>query len=343
VLDDRVVTVADIAPTVLDLLGLAPGGSDGVSLLQAGTRADRAVYIETLLPRLQRGWSELRGLRRRDAVYIEAPTPEYYNLAADPTQRQNLFEESKKARMLQEELADFIKTFPGEENAASTALKPDEETVRKLTALGYVGGPAPASGPPPDPKDVIARWSRTQELARSARDKGLLAEAISLLQGFLAESPGDGDTWGLLAEVQEQAGQLEDALHSRIKAIDLQPGNPEAWLGLARLQLGRKDLAGMNLSLERANRIEPGHGMSLLLQALLAREEGRFAEAFELCREARKRDPARFTKASWNIEATLFEESGRAAAARDAYHRVLEIDPLDQTALQALERLAGRP
>jgi len=342
VVDDRVVSIADIAPTVLDLLGLAPVSSDGVSLLRAGARADRAVYLETLLPRLQRGWSELRGLRRRADTYIEAPTPEYYDLAIDPAQKRNLFGESQDARRLQKELAALIKSFPGEADIAGAALRPDAETVRKLTALGYVGGPAPASGPPPDPKDVVARWSRTRELAMSARDKGRFTEAIGLLQGFLAESPGDADVWELLARVQEQAGQVEDALRSRLKAVALQPGNADSWLGLAHIQYGRGDLEGMKVSLERANRIDPGHGMALLLRASLAHDGGRIAEAFELCREARERDSARYTKASWNMEAVLLEEGGRTAAARLAYRRVLEIDPRDQDALQGLGRLSGR-
>jgi arylsulfatase A-like enzyme/Flp pilus assembly protein TadD len=342
VVDDRVVSIVDVAPTVLDLLGLPPEAPDGVSLLRAGSRADRAVYVESLVPRLQRGWSELRGLRRRADAFIEAPTPEYYDVAADPGELVNRFEVSKEGAKLREELAKLVASFPGEETIADTLLTPDAETLRKLTALGYVGGPAPATGPPPDPKDVIVYWSRTKERALAAWHEGRLEEAAGLMQAIVTEFPGDSDTSRKLSAVLEQAGRLDDALRTSLRAVELRPRNPDGWLDLARIQLLRGDLAGMKVSLDGASRLDPSHGMGLLLRAALAREEGRMAEAFALCRQARERDPARFTKASWNMEADLLRATGRTGEARDAYRRVLEIDPRDEDALKGLKRLAGR-
>ena len=43
------------------------------------------------------GWAPLHGLRRVDDKYILAPTPEYYDLRADPDEERNLHDEADAA------------------------------------------------------------------------------------------------------------------------------------------------------------------------------------------------------------------------------------------------------
>jgi arylsulfatase A-like enzyme len=74
VVDDVVVSIADVAPTVLDLIGAsAEIEFDGVSLLTARHDRDRMIYLETLAPYLDSGWSPLYGIRRHQDKYILAP------------------------------------------------------------------------------------------------------------------------------------------------------------------------------------------------------------------------------------------------------------------------------
>src|SRR6185436_14520939 len=85
--------LVDVAPTLLALAGVGAAGMDGQSLTPALTArriADRTVYAETLYPRLHFGWSDLASAVDGRYHYIHAPTPELYDVAADPGERANL-------------------------------------------------------------------------------------------------------------------------------------------------------------------------------------------------------------------------------------------------------------
>ena len=100
----------DVAPTLLALLGIeAPANLRGRSLLEldaadsggAGTEAasaaERHLYAETYYPRLHLGWSELRSMIAGNLHFIEAPSPELYDLAADPGEREVVLEKERSA------------------------------------------------------------------------------------------------------------------------------------------------------------------------------------------------------------------------------------------------------
>lgn len=89
------VNLVDVLPTVLDLTGSQhPEGLEGRSLLQAVTLgqepAARDQYLETYLPYFQMRWAGSRALRDGRWKFIEAPTPELYDLQNDPGERRNL-------------------------------------------------------------------------------------------------------------------------------------------------------------------------------------------------------------------------------------------------------------
>src|SRR6185312_6842134 len=97
------VGLVDIAPTLLQQLGIAPPLSmQGASLLplmiatDAGprsspsSRSDRSEYAETDYPHRAFGWSSLRSWRAGKYLYIDAPHPELYDESADPQDARNL-------------------------------------------------------------------------------------------------------------------------------------------------------------------------------------------------------------------------------------------------------------
>ncbi|HET9316578.1 MAG TPA: sulfatase, partial [Vicinamibacteria bacterium] len=92
---DGVVRGVDLAPTLLDLAGL-PGlpEPDGVSLRAhvAGRRGDDAgpAYVESYHPRFWWGAQEVLGVRSGRWLFVEAPRPELYDVAADPAEKTNL-------------------------------------------------------------------------------------------------------------------------------------------------------------------------------------------------------------------------------------------------------------
>src|SRR3989441_10873310 len=84
----------DFLPTLLELMGgKAPDQVQGASLVPAfsGRQVATGVsYAETLYPKMNMGWAELRGIRTGQWKYVRAPKPELYDLARDPGETTNV-------------------------------------------------------------------------------------------------------------------------------------------------------------------------------------------------------------------------------------------------------------
>jgi arylsulfatase A-like enzyme len=169
-----VVRLTDVAPTVLELLGLPVPAVDGTSLtsLMTGraTDLDLEAYAESRYPE-RLGWSPLRSLRAARFKLIEAPTPELYDLDRDPFEEHNIYAErsavalamTKRLRVLARE-----ETLTGAPELATVPTGLQE----RLAALGYIGSgraaaTRPASAPAPDPKDMIAERARQKAKAKT--------------------------------------------------------------------------------------------------------------------------------------------------------------------------------
>jgi arylsulfatase A-like enzyme len=102
---DDVARLIDLAPTVLDLVGVTvPQAFEGRSLLPAlnGGGAERpAAYVEAMDAQLTRNWAPLTGLVAGPFKLIDLPLAELYDLAADPGETTNLFAQNpERARAL---------------------------------------------------------------------------------------------------------------------------------------------------------------------------------------------------------------------------------------------------
>jgi len=163
---DRAVTLADLAPTLRESCGLAAVESDGVSLRgEPGARdvVDQSRYSELML-----GWAPLRALRRGTLVYIDAPRPELYDLAADPGERDNLLSvRPDDARSMASALIAARAALLARRRTTEQPGAIDEARAR-LTALGYATQTSAASSALADPKDMIADY----EARRTARGVG---------------------------------------------------------------------------------------------------------------------------------------------------------------------------
>src|SRR5262249_50893521 len=89
------VSLADVAPTILDAGGVAgPPAMPGRTLpgpgLAGDAEVDRPSYGESEYPRRVFGWSSLASWRAERFLFVEAPRPELYDLRADPQARRNL-------------------------------------------------------------------------------------------------------------------------------------------------------------------------------------------------------------------------------------------------------------
>jgi arylsulfatase A-like enzyme len=210
---DHPVTLADLAPTMLEAAGLPPlPASDGRSLLEvihereAGVRSRvRPLYIESIHPRNRYGWSPLSGFLDWPEKYVAAPRPELYDLLDDPEERDNLFEARRE-----EALRERLDSIRGARGTADTSGEADLERLASLGYLGVSGGSLPEEAlydrPRPDPKDRIeavpwidrgksAMVSGRDEEARQAFESALRADPDNLVAlsdlGLLAMRAGD--------------------------------------------------------------------------------------------------------------------------------------------------------
>lgn len=347
VVDDRVVSTVDLAPTLLELLGLDPEPCDGVSLLREDAPPDRAVYMETLYPALNHGWSGLHAARRHTDKYIEAPTPEYYDLANDPGELTNLHgaraaEADALAARLDEMLAAY--EAAGVKSAAARVV-PDAAAMSKLHALGYVGGSAPpVAATPLDPKDMVLRWQQLLGDIVQLVQSGDFSAAIPRLREALDMTPNDPELWSMLSDAQSRQGLFDDAITSLMRTIELHPNaDADNWVKLARLQLSRgeeQDASAAEVSLEHAEQLDGSNGGAPMLRAELAMRDGRSEEALRLAARARELDPSRQTSESWLLEGRVYQARQQRREARAAFERAYEANPDEGGAALELARMA---
>jgi arylsulfatase A-like enzyme/Tfp pilus assembly protein PilF len=302
VVDDVVVGLVDIFPTVLDLLGIPDDARrDGESLRLARERPDRAIYMETMMAYLDNGWAPLFALRRREDKYIVAPRPEYYRLDTDPRESKNLVGQPAAANAVAEmslALAPRLESSSIEAVTAA-ATKPDPESLKRLQSLGYLSGPGPGSTPPgelPDPKDMV----RILELAiesRTLRRDGKLEEARARARRALELAPKDLEVIEENALVSLEMGRLDEAESGLRSYLALKPSaNICILLAEVLKRTGRQPEA--EAYFKEAIEIEPDHGGAWIAWGDFLAEEHRDAEALESYQKAKRVDPYRATAAA---------------------------------------------
>jgi arylsulfatase A-like enzyme len=139
----ELVRVTDLMPTVIDLLGIesAPALShgDGVSLANVISRRyaslDLEGYAESLHPE-RFGRAPVRSIRDSRFKFIDAPTPELYDLDRDPFEKRNLQDARRtRARAMKERLLTLTRTDRRDPGAQPEVAPHVRE---RLAALGYI-------------------------------------------------------------------------------------------------------------------------------------------------------------------------------------------------------------
>lgn len=192
------VRTVDLLPTVEEMAGIEPGKNlHGRSLLplfySESESEKRPAYSESMAPQIQYGWSPLYALRQYPFKYIEAPRAEFYDLKNDPGENSNLrLRQFAKAREYKKILEKLI-AETGRNAPKTEAADLDQETMRRLATLGYVGSVTSSSSIAgksklADPKDKVAIFeavSKSQELTFNEK----FAEAAALLEEVLSKDP----------------------------------------------------------------------------------------------------------------------------------------------------------
>jgi choline-sulfatase len=210
-----VVQLADIVPTVLDLVKApGPGNLRGRSLkpLTEGPASLRAatVYSESVYGKNRFGWSALVSMTDGQFQFIRAPREELYDFHADVRERTNL--------------------------ADGDAKKPLDEL---RAALVVITGPAPASDSDPapaDPKDKAGVAEAYRAALRLTADRKW-PEAIDELQKIVRAEPAAIAPWTTLAEVAVLSERYDIAQAAAQHVVDLAPDDAAPLVRAARIAL----------------------------------------------------------------------------------------------------------
>lgn len=268
------VGLTDVAASLVESANVSGSPLPGVSLAKAvgpGAR-DRALYAETLAPRLDFGWSDLRSWREAGFKWIRAPRPELYVLAEDEGEARNRAEEdATRARALDAALSKMLATTG--EGAARRS--PDSETEERLRSLGYVQGPG-GRGSGADPKDKVEVARRIAEATGPFAD---WAAAIAAYRSLVALDPQNPLLNMRLADALLRAGRPSESLRFFASVVKSQPSTADPHVGYATAlaQLGR--LAEARRILEEAVAVDPRNGQVRYNLGEIARVEGRVKEA----------------------------------------------------------------
>ena len=263
--------LADIAPTILEILGIDGPKMSGASLL--GLNSVRPLYAETMYPRIQLGWSELTSVIEHPYQLIESPRPELYDLSKDPGEKTDLAAtERRTAARLRKWLT-----------AQQTPLRPleqvDAETSARLTALGYIGSPATRGGDLPNPRDAIQLLPQMQR-AFQLHAEGRQTEAMAALEKMTSEHPEMVELWVKLGEVYSASGLFQKAAGAYQEAIRRTPlFAPEYVFSAGEVLIKAGDLAKAEQHAALLMKEQPANGHELMARVALARNDLRTAEA----------------------------------------------------------------
>jgi len=253
------------------------GALPGVSLKSAnfgdrGDKKDRTLYAETMAPRLDFGWSDLRSWREGGLKWIRAPRPELYSVDSDPDETRNKApEEPARARSLDAALSRAL-VASGEKNAHRAE---DADTTERLRSLGYVQSPG-GRGSGADPKD---RVEVARRIAGATGPFADWADAIREYRALAALDPENPLLNMRLADALLRSGRIEASLPYFARVVKAGATSADPYVGYATALARLNRLTDARRALDQGLQVDPASGQIHYNLGEIARAEGRLSDA----------------------------------------------------------------
>jgi len=350
---DGQVRTIDIAPTILDLLGLpADAEFQGSSLVpelrNPSMGGQRPALIESHFTQYHFQWAPLRGLRTDRWKYLLAPKPELYDLADDPGEVYNVIGSHPEiAGELDRQLDEQFRQYSWPDLARSVVTITDSAVVAKLEALGYATGgsetvrtaPYPSRQelitlPNPSDNSLLLRFINS---AREMLRQQQFTKAFEVALKGLAIDPDNPRLHVMAARAELSMGNVEKAIELFERAAVFDPADihPFVYLGYAYSLLGRNDEAKEHYLV--AARMHPGRIDVLENLGMVQAELGEYSEAVETFSKAAEVDAGK-----WTIHmrlAAALRQTGRYEEARSELQSALRLNPYSPVLLDQIAKL----
>ena len=306
------VSLVDLAPTTLALLGTTPFDADGVALggvLGGAPAVDRTLYAESFAPLLDFGWSPLRAVRTGGWKYIAAPKPELYQVADDPGEIRNTVGEARdRAALLQAQVARYSS------DQLAAPKSGDREAEARLQALGYASGSRLETTSRPDPKDRRAQAARIAQVT-SGELHGPPLER--LLREILREEPANPLANLRLGYVLLETQRCTEATRHFRAAITAKYPSADPHLGLAACLAAQRDFRRAAETLRDGDAVEPGNPVLLANMGLMLSDGGHPEQAVKPLQRALTIDPG-MHQARFGLALAFARAGNRGEAAAEA-------------------------
>jgi arylsulfatase A-like enzyme/Flp pilus assembly protein TadD len=344
------VSLLDVAPTVLDAAGIGlPAEMRGRSLI--GT-SPADVYSESIYARKHFGCSSLRSIRVGTFKYIDAPKPELYDLATDPNERHNLYDQQKaKASSLRERLTAARNGAP---SFAGKQASPTPETAAALRSLGYLSGSSGSSRlePKVDPKDRIKDFERYlqalgaqpavgdavfEKLSETFPDVADLkmslgmnlvklgqdTQAIHVFKQLLTLDSSNAAAHYELGFCSFRSKQRDEAVSEFEAALALEPWYTRADEALAEIYLQSKDLPQAREHLNHLLAVDPNSFTAHFNLGILSAMDKDWDSAQKHLVAAVAIDPA--SAEAHNMLGSLYLQRGELEPAREQFQNAIRL------------------
>ena len=273
----------DLAPTVLDLLGMKiPSEMQGASLIPMMTgqeKSHRIAYSESMYSELHYGWSPLRAVTADQYRYIDAPRAELYDWKSDPGEVNNLF--ASKGSIVKAMKQNLDEILAKDSSAKSTApVKMDPDTAERLRALGYVSGQVVSTSESRkiDPKDKIELASGIN-MASKALETDHDQAALDIAMDLLKSDPDMVDAHFTAAAAYLKLNQPDKGIEELSRTLALRPNHEQALYNMGYAYELKNNLPEAKTWYMKVLANEPKHLFATMKLAHICRELGEAQEA----------------------------------------------------------------
>ncbi len=279
-----IVSVADVAPTLAEALGVSLGDElDGTSFLEERA-SDRGAYFESYYGFFNYDWNPIAGWIDARGKYLHTSTPSFFDVRADPGEARDLAAERGPALDPYRAAIDDVVARHTYADVAQEQVDPELRSA--LQKLGYATVEvAPSAIPHPlAPSSRPNPMERTRENARIIQalellNEGRYADAERIYADVLSGNPTNFEALERIAFCQLRQLRFDDAIASFRRAIDAgrASANAVTYLGVCMRATGHDDDA---LELyARAVRMNPSETEALWQMIDLLDHLGRADEA----------------------------------------------------------------